>query len=68
MRWSRRGRKTGQDYLDDVANEIRENLVLLYLFAVVADLFFHDALLVLQPEGFGFHDLGVSARSAGIYG
>ena len=36
--------------LDNVAYEIRQDLVLFDLLAVVADLLLHDALLVLQPQ------------------
>ena len=43
--------------LDDVSNEIRQDLVLLYLLAIVSDLFLHNVLFVLQPHGFRFHDL-----------
>lgn len=36
-------------YLDDIPDEVGKNLVLFDFLAIVANLFFHDALLVLQP-------------------
>ena len=43
--------------LDDVPYEVRELLVVLDLFLVVLDRFLHLGAFVVEPHGFGSHDL-----------
>ena len=43
--------------LDDVADQVGQDLVLFDLLSIVAYLFLHDVLLVLQSRRLGPHDL-----------